>query len=853
MSGQQHHIYQTVFDIDFFSKEKAHDLQDDISHLFNIQVSKEIDELLSEYSSPGETIQIEKLILNIGKLRYDDLAYQLPAKIAEALREELDKLELKNTKTVTSKYKTIRSEVYDLELFGHYLHTGIFRWPEQRKNKEPEDVLTDLIKKDTAGLIKLIKKLGKKEQVRKRIAYQLNEPAVHKIIYALEPAQAALIISYVSELEKEEEKKIKTETTELKRAKYYFVLTYLLVERGSVFNTKNFVRSILKQMAAHFNIKYNEFLLTLVQNIRKYISTSQRYLLPHVIRDIFLEDFKLSTELVTQPDNQELFEQVYSKRDILDEHVFYFLEKGYFPAGSIPLSKENLQEALQYLSHDRFEKLKLFLTKANTKQIVKNLVHYFPEEQNNFLIRKYQPEAYNWIHSFQLDLLQAQQQFSFIRGGEGINGSDKIIKESVLEALIGSQQSIFNKERFLLAVLRIMAQKQGTETIRFIHHTKDVLKRSDKATWGVFLSEFETLEEPGQVTAATTIHEKDAVITKPGDAKKEGINIVKYFLNYGKLPWWSSMTYAGYITDLWDQLVIREKNRQLIRFIKQQIHRSDIRKNILQVTHENGLFYPELPTSPNDGNPLQQQDWIIIKNKVSYTTYQVLREAHLLYSFLKEDNRKEVLWEEMMKIVASYQIDAGTFYAHILQIKEFIPGIYVDGFFSLLNVFISENTWLGNRLKKISTVHLEERKKTEVLQKIAAKEVKKEILVSADKQLLVPGEETIVYTQTEQVADREDLLLAETTEDPGEEVGTVFYTYLEALLDYLHTGSMPTSVQWNVRELINKLIMELQRNPRLAKNKKLYVSLTNGTARHRLLSALEADELEYLMQHLFYR
>jgi len=52
---------------------------------------------------------------------------------------------------------------------------------------------------------------------------------------------------------------VKTSNADFKRACGFWVLNYLFTERGTVFNKVAFMKSTIRQMAAHYNIGYHEF------------------------------------------------------------------------------------------------------------------------------------------------------------------------------------------------------------------------------------------------------------------------------------------------------------------------------------------------------------------------------------------------------------------------------------------------------------------------------------------------------------------------------------------------------------------------------------------------------------------
>jgi hypothetical protein len=98
--------------------------------------------------------------------------------------------------------------------------------------------------------------------VRERIAGQFSVTVLQAIVQVLEPAEALFIIAGSREilLLQQQQQLLHTETSELEKAVWLFMLTYLIMERGSNFNRKEFVRNNLWQLARHFNLSYDTIL-----------------------------------------------------------------------------------------------------------------------------------------------------------------------------------------------------------------------------------------------------------------------------------------------------------------------------------------------------------------------------------------------------------------------------------------------------------------------------------------------------------------------------------------------------------------------------------------------------------------
>jgi len=98
-------------------------------------------------------------------------------------------------------------------------------------------------------------RLGNRETVRRRIAERFPEAMIREILL-LEPAEAGFVTQVVGrrELFRQAGAFIRDGSEEVGKRLWEFTLAYQLEERGSSFNKKSYMGSLLRQMAAHDNL-----------------------------------------------------------------------------------------------------------------------------------------------------------------------------------------------------------------------------------------------------------------------------------------------------------------------------------------------------------------------------------------------------------------------------------------------------------------------------------------------------------------------------------------------------------------------------------------------------------------------
>lgn len=137
------------------------------------------------------------------------------------------------------------------------------------------DLLTpywsQLVNEEAQLLTAVLRHYGQQSAIRNRIAFYFPENSVRDIIQLLEPVEHAFVAAVVEDdhggLISSEKLVDSKGGTDAKKQLWEFSLGYLLVERGSRFNRKSYLGSLVRQMAAHDNMSYSNLLADLTDNI----------------------------------------------------------------------------------------------------------------------------------------------------------------------------------------------------------------------------------------------------------------------------------------------------------------------------------------------------------------------------------------------------------------------------------------------------------------------------------------------------------------------------------------------------------------------------------------------------------
>lgn len=256
--------WQTRFD----RQDKATELQDRLCAWTNKQLYAAVQDVFDRTCPTGKILSVKRLELDLGKIDYYELEFELGHRIKRALYEKLTTLLIADSSVAKEHVQLLEEKESLITILASYLLSGIMPWNHTQQNGINE-VLTILLKEDNEALVTMVRREGVHAVVRKRLAWQLMEPKLKELIHSLEPANHEQITNFNHELNKvqEEENLVQAERQDFKRSVWEWILAYLLVDQSSVFNMVALMKSTIKQMAAHYNISYEDLLQVMQQAV----------------------------------------------------------------------------------------------------------------------------------------------------------------------------------------------------------------------------------------------------------------------------------------------------------------------------------------------------------------------------------------------------------------------------------------------------------------------------------------------------------------------------------------------------------------------------------------------------------
>lgn len=289
----EHVVARCTWLTEFDERSRVLELQDFISRWSRTVFHDELERCFLQWCPSPQTWRLPALQLDLGEVALDDLAQALPLRLRAALDDAMRRLFVARDYTVDAADRgdpgpggraqrhaddgeqgggavQILDHVAAMKAFlVYFLHHGHLPWWCGRGENALEVLDRMLAAPDRAGLDVLrdvLHDVGRGELVRKRLVWQLGADRMARIVHVLEPWHGGLICGWTDNVcALQARRQIAPATPSgFRDGIWLTVLTHLLVDRGSVFNTIAFMRSSLWQTAQRYQLDYQQLLSRLL-------------------------------------------------------------------------------------------------------------------------------------------------------------------------------------------------------------------------------------------------------------------------------------------------------------------------------------------------------------------------------------------------------------------------------------------------------------------------------------------------------------------------------------------------------------------------------------------------------------
>lgn len=550
---QHHIIQQQMFDVGFSNADRSYELQSKISDIFNNQLSDAMEQLFSRLVPANTVLSMGDIAIDVGSIPYGQLEYELTDRILIELEKEIrTKLALipsgNGIEIANDGINTLEGSY--ISLLEYFLVTGTIPWwASGEMLTDPVRVMAYLLANNTERLKALIINAGQHNYVRQRLVLQFTKEVIRNIITILEPAQATFIFDYhatVSKTHREEKLIESAPATDFEKALWLFILTYVLVDRGSLFNQKMFVNATLNQMARHYNRAYADILALLTKALAKYnVTERQSNELLLIINELSVNEF----------DDRHTIRQRGIKTEPTDEEavlqnlgiIKHYLVFGSLPWWSEPYGDNNLTGLLLELIKNIPQTLrKLIITVGQDEEVRKRITTVFNDEVITGIVKILEPADAAFIINYVAEVQEIHVKKPVVYTDS--KDFKKAVWKFVFDFLLTERGSDFNQRMFLKSNIRKLADNYNVQYFEMLMylvqsigqvHQDNIDQAPLFKLLAVLLNDNDDREGAG---FRQNGFDQQDIYYHSKETKKQVVlkDVLLYWLNYGNIPWWGS-------------------------------------------------------------------------------------------------------------------------------------------------------------------------------------------------------------------------------------------------------------------------------------------------------------------------
>jgi Contractile injection system tape measure protein len=292
MSVTGHVIRKQTLQLTASSQALALTLQPRLGDLNRKRLLPVIERVLDGMDLAGRHVRIGRLELNLGRLSPADLEGEMERRLERTLRRSLEAA-LRRVGEDPKKDEGVQArEEWRREMLEHCLLYGTLPWWAPRRSLSLEDLFEEMAGEDPEGLVETVRELGRSRRVLERLAAQLGEAALRRLVRLLEPEHAVLILTYLGDVRQAHRTRPLVPLSEGALGRVLWVLTqaYLVHDPGSPFHRRSFVRSLLRGLAAREGLRYEDLLTALRRGLERTAGRGLvRSSLPAVVEELARE------------------------------------------------------------------------------------------------------------------------------------------------------------------------------------------------------------------------------------------------------------------------------------------------------------------------------------------------------------------------------------------------------------------------------------------------------------------------------------------------------------------------------------------------------------------------------------
>lgn len=263
--GLPHAIRRQAWEVEVGDEELALALRPRFADWNRRSWLPRIERIFDELDTPGRHLRLRRLDLDLGTFvaqridgtALDELERRVGERLESTLRQELRRV-------VAGSPEVLAAHAARVELFEHYLLRGTVPFWASRHGFRFAELFEQLIGDRAEDVVRVIRRHGHRQRVFRRLVAQLDLEAFHRLLHLLEPEHAALLVAYLLDVGRLHRARplVPLGPRRLELDLGVLTLAYLVTERGSRFNRKSYVRSLIRGLARSQGLLYADLLRT---------------------------------------------------------------------------------------------------------------------------------------------------------------------------------------------------------------------------------------------------------------------------------------------------------------------------------------------------------------------------------------------------------------------------------------------------------------------------------------------------------------------------------------------------------------------------------------------------------------
>lgn len=443
--------WQTAFD----QEAQVQGLQDFISKWSNTVLTELLEQCFNELCPARQTWRITTLDLDLGDILFDELAYELPRRLTASVRTTLGKMLAHEQIAVASddggKLRMMDHVESMQEFVTWFLQHGTAPWWFSGTESALQ-ILDQQLEHNPCATIDIIRYLGRSQSVRQRLVWQLGETRIRSIIRLLEPWQGDFICIFADDLfTLQAERQLPPNgASSFRECVWLTILKQLLVDRGTLFNTTNFVRANLWQVAQHYQINYQSLLNQMFQAVAALESLGAVSLtFFNAIKIIYQHDH--GTHLTPRVQSAEPPDLWLT----LQKMLHYGLRRQAVGSDTVQIG-----ELFSVMARQDAERMaKLLLIEGQSLKARQGILKHFSFAELALLVQVAEPQQHSFI------LAHVQQTQTQVREQ---NWNKDTVWQVVLAYLLTAGSSKFNRRQLVHQTLRELCKLHGFKLAMFL-------------------------------------------------------------------------------------------------------------------------------------------------------------------------------------------------------------------------------------------------------------------------------------------------------------------------------------------------------------------------------------------------